>query len=247
MTVVTLCLLVALASALPASAQQKLPDSTLYTQYSNFSPTQVNWSTCGSLPQSEGCYGSGALTPSTNACSVVQNVPVAITSFTVLRYIYVLDSGSSSGGVTLTAFKRTDTVTQTEDTISITKVATVPLPTLVGGTGVSCMLSQNPTGVFAGTNQSSSAVLVNKSSYAVTPISMGSEYITSITADSYGYVMVVQGATGSHAFTLFGPNSESIEVGGGNYYMINPENGMTPQNYPWPAGLPQRTVQWWPK
>jgi hypothetical protein len=243
-TLAALVLLLALASGSPIHAQQRLPDSTLFTQYSNFQPTEVSWLTCGSLPLTEGCYGSGELSPFVNACSVVQSVPAALNPFTVVRYIYVLDSGSSAGGVTLTAFKRTDTVNQSEDTISITTVASVPLPMLTGGTSVNCMMSQNPTGVFASTSQSSSGVIVNKSSYAVSQIG-GS--VSSITADSYGYVIVDQGVSGGHVFTTYGPNSEPEEDGGGDYYMINPINGMTPANYPSPAGAMRPKVGWWPK
>jgi hypothetical protein len=135
---VSLAVLLIAAAAVPAHAQQKLPDGTLYTLYSNVMSSQVNWVTCGSLPQSSGCYGSGHLGTFTNACPVVQSVPAALNLNTVVRYIYVLDSGSGASGMSLFAFKRTDTVSQSQDTINITQVASVPLPALVGGLGVSC-------------------------------------------------------------------------------------------------------------
>ncbi len=132
-----LAALMVTAIALPAHAQQKMPDGTLYTQYYVIQPpTQIHWTTCGSLPLTEGCYGSGSLGPFTNACAVVQSVPAPVNLSTVVRYIYVLDSGSTANGAVLTAYKRTDTVNSSDDTINITTVATVPLPTLVGGTGV---------------------------------------------------------------------------------------------------------------
>ena len=80
--VFTAVLLLTLAIAVPAHAQNRLPDSTLYTSYFASGTTDVNWVTCGSLPQTEGCYGSGSLGSFTNACAVVQSVPTALNSFT---------------------------------------------------------------------------------------------------------------------------------------------------------------------
>ena len=179
-------LLVVLVMAVPAHAQVHNPDSTLYTSYFASSTTQMTWVTCGSLPLSEGCYGSGTLGPFTNACAIVQSVPAAINAFTVIRNIYVLDTGSSPSGMTLTVYRRTDTVSQSSDTISVTTVAVVPLPTLVGGSGVTCSMAQNPAYVYAGTNQGTSPVAINKSTFAVSPAGLFTGPVTAITADSYG-------------------------------------------------------------
>ncbi len=236
-----------LAIALPAHAQNRLPDSTLYTAYFVIQPpTELHWVTCGSLPLTEGCYGSGGLGPFTNACAVVQSVPVAVNSFTVIRYIYVLDTGSSPSGMTLTAYKRTDTVSQTNDTISITTQAVVPLPALVGGSGVTCSMAQNPTNVFAGTNPGTTAVAINKSTYGVGLAGLFTGPVTAITADSYGYVTIDQNQNGSHGNTVYAPNGQLESDGGGAYFMINPIDAVNPANYPFTgASLPQ--VGYWPK
>ena len=232
--IVAAAVLVAAAAAVPAAAQQKLPDSTLYTEYSASGPhpTELNWMTCGSLPRSEGCYGGGTLGPFTNACAIVQSAPTAINAFTVIRYIYVLDTGSTSSGVTLTAYKRTDTVSQSDDTINVTQVSVVSAPSLTGGTGVSCMMAQNPTNVYAGTNQSSVAVSINKSSYAVSTVGGGYGFISSITADSYGFVVVNSGANGTYVNSVYAPNGDWEGGGGGDYFIINPINALSPANYP---------------
>jgi hypothetical protein len=201
---VALSLLLVTAIAIPVLAQQKMPDSTLYTQYFTLQPpTQIHWVTCGSTQQSEGCYGSGTLGPFANACSIVQSVPVPISSNTVIRYIYVLDSGSTAGGAVLTAYKRVDVISPTYDTTTITTAATVPLTALVGGTGVSCMLAQNPTNVYASTSQSTSAAAINKTSYSATSLSGFDGVVSSISADSYGFVTINQVAgQGVHGFLL---------------------------------------------
>ena len=244
--VVCAAVMVASTIAVPAHAQQKMPDSGLFTEYfTQLPPTQIHWVTCGHTQQSEGCYGSGALAPFTNACSIVQSVPVAITSNTVVRYIYVLDSGSTSGGAVLTAYKRVDVISLTYDTTTITTAATVPLPQLVGGTSVSCMSAQNPTNVYVSTSQSTSAVAINKTTYSTQALSDFDGVVTSISADSYGYVTIVQSTgQGSHGFFVVAPDGSGQEDGGGDYFMTNPINGMTPANYPWPAGLPGLEVGW---
>lgn len=239
-------LLVVLAISLPAQAQVHNPDSTLYTYYFASSSTQMTWVTCGSLPLTEGCYSSGTLGPFTNACAIVQSVPAAINSFTVLRYIYVLDTGSSPSGVTLTAYRRTDTVSQSSDTVSITTLAVVPLPTLVGGSGVTCMMAQNPTNVYAGTNQGTAPVSINKSTFAVNSVGLFSGPVTAITADSYGYVTIDQSQNGSHGNTVYAPNGQLESDGGGAYFMINPIDAVNPANYPFNIGSLPR-IEYRPK
>ena len=239
-------LLMALTISVPAHAQVRNPDSTLYTSYFATSTTQMTWVTCGSLPLSEGCYGSGTLGPYTNACAIVQSVPVALNAFTVVRNIYVLDTGSSPSGMTLTAYRRTDTVSQSNDTISITTQAVVSLPTLVGGSGVTCMMAQNPTYIFAGTNQGTSPVAINKSTFAVNPAGLFTGPVTAITADSYGYVTIDQNQNGSHGNTVYGPNGQLEGDGGGAYFMINPIDAVNPANYPFTMGSLPR-IEYWPR
>ena len=233
-------LLLTLGFVVPAHAQNRNPDSTLYTYYETNQPTELHWVTCGSLPLSEGCYGSGSLGPFTNACAIVQSVPGAINPFTVVRYIYVLDTGSQANGMTLTAYKRTDSLTQSNDTITIQTLATVPLPSLVGGSGVTCMMVQNPTNVYAASNQSSDAVSINKTTYAVNTVGEVFGNVTAITADSYGYVTINQEQNGTYGNTVYGPNGQLEGDGGGAYFMINPIDAVNPANYPFTYGsLPQ--------
>jgi hypothetical protein len=139
--------------------------------------------------------------------------------------------------MTLTAYRRTDTVSQTTDTISVTTQAVVSLPTLVGGSGVTCMMAQNPTNVYAGTNQSTAAVSINKSNYGVNMVGDFSGSVTAITADSYGYVIIDQTQNGLHGNTVYGPNGQPEGDGGGAYFMINPIDAVNPANYPFTLGL----------
>ncbi len=225
----TAALLFTLAIAFSAHAQNRNPDRTLFTTYEiNHSLTQFTWFTCGTLPLTEGCYGSGFLGPFTDACAIVQNVPAPVNLNTVLRYIYVLDTGSSPSGATLTVYRRTDMVSSSDDTITITTIAVVPLPTVVGGPGVTCYVAQNPTNVYAATNQSTIATAINKATFSTSLAGDFSTNVVAITADSYGYVTILQA---SNAFTVYGPNGEPEEDGGGNYFMINPIDAIYPATY----------------
>jgi len=246
--VLTVVLLATLAIALPAHAQQKLPDSTLFTTYEvNQALTQISWVTCGSLPQSEGCYGSGNFGPFTDACAIVQSVPGPLNFNTVVRYIYIFDTGSGANGATLTAYKRTDVVGSTNDTITIVTLDVVPLPTLVGGPGVTCSMAQNPSYVYAATNQSTTAAAINKMTFSVSSAGITEGNVTAITADSYGYVTIRQGSGFSAGFTVYGPNGQEEEDGGGSSFMINPIDAVFPSSYA-PAGeLTPRPIAYWPK
>lgn len=246
-TVLIAVLLVTMAMALPAHAQ-RFPDSTLFTTYEvNQSLTQLMWVTCGSTQYTSGCYGSGTFGPFTDACAIVQSVPGPLNPTTVLRYIYVLDTGSSPSGATLTVYKRTDTVTPSTDIINIITLAVVPLPRLVGGAGVTCSMAQNPSYVYAATNQSTLAAAINKTTFSVTAAGEFSMNVTAITADSYGYVTILQGSGFSSGFTVYGPNGQPQEDGGGSSFMINPIDAVYPSSYA-PAGevtLPH--LGYWPK
>lgn len=226
-------LLMTLAMVFPAHAQNRNPDSTLYTLYdSNQPPTYIQWLTCGSTPQTGGCYGSGSLGPFTNACAIVQSVPAALNLETVLRYIYVLDTGSTANGATLTVYRRTDTVTQTYDYTNVTTLAGVPLSTIVGGAGVTCSMVQNPSYVYATTNQSHNVAAINKTSFSANSIGPFEAEVTALTADSYGYVTIVWGTGFETQFQVLAPNGQAAGSGGGSYFMINPIDAVSPANYP---------------
>ena len=112
--------LLLLAIAVPLYA--KPIDSTLFTTYTAGS-TQVNLVVCGSLPQTEGCYGSASLGPFGRVGAMIEGSPVqSVKKGTVTRYIYVVDvaAGSGANEVFLYVYKKVDTITQSDDTVSVT-------------------------------------------------------------------------------------------------------------------------------
>jgi len=246
--ILTAVLLVTLVMSLPVYGQQKFPDSTLFTTYEvNQSLTQLSWFTCGSLPLTEGCYGAGVLGPFTDACAIVQSAPAPFNINTVLRYIYVLDTGSSANGASLTVYKRTDTVSQSDDTINVVTLAVVPLSILVGGPGVTCFMAQNPSYVYAATSQTSLAAAINKTTFSVGRVGDFSTNVSAITADSYGFVTIVQGSGFGTGFTVYGPNGAPQEDGGGGPFMINPIDAVYPASYAPAVDLTPPKLGYWPK
>jgi hypothetical protein len=209
--------LLVFAIALSAHGQETStpPDSTLYTTYFG-TPTSVSWSVCGSTEESEGCYGSGQLGPFLSASAILEGNP-SVNGDVVTRAIYILDSGNEND-VTLYVYKKTDTVTSSSDTISVTLAKTVSLAALSGGTRAAGYMAANAKYLFIGTSESTQAVRVAKNNLAVTPLGGFSppENVTSITVDQYGYVAVTQNG----GFSLYGPNGDEQEDGGGTSFTV---------------------------
>lgn len=224
-----LVVLLALSEAMPLHAAAI--DSTLFTTYDTQSPyTSVGFSVCGSLPQSVGCYGGGALGPFGLVGAMIEGNPVQNKKKgTVTRYIYVLDvaSGTSGKDVALYVYKRVDTITLSDDSIALTLTKTVTLP-LVGGSGTVAYMAANSNFLFMGTSKNGMVAIVKKSNFAITQYGNSALPLDSITADQYGYVTVEAGNTQSNQFQVFGPNSDFGETGGGTAFMLNTVQGTLP-------------------
>jgi hypothetical protein len=211
---VMILLSVATLRAQNPSVKSAAPDSTLFTTYTA-SPTSVNWVVCGSTPDTEGCYASGSLGPFVGVGAMLEGNPF-VKSNVVTRKIYVVDSGSADN-VKLYVYQKTDTVTPDSDTVVVTLQRTVSLPLTGGGTAL-CSMAANAKFLFIGTDQSELAAMVQKSNLAVTQVGdIDAPGVTSITSDQYGYVTVTLGSSG---FTVFGPNGEAEEDGGGGDFML---------------------------
>lgn len=215
-------LLFAATAAVPLHAQHPAseaaaPDATLYTSYSLFSgggQTTVDWLVCGSTTQSEGCYASGSLGPFVAVGAMLEGIPVTKGNV-VTRAIYVVDSGSANS-VQLYVYKKTDTVTALDDTVVVTLARTIPLSSLIGGSTALVSMAANKTFLYVGTDQSSGAVEIRKSSFSLTQVGDFSTGVTSITSDEYGYIAITQG----EGFTVLDPNGVGVEGGGGAQFLL---------------------------
>ncbi len=239
------CLILFTASSFAETIPTAPPDETLYTSYffsSNFQ--DATWIVCGSTQQSEGCYGSGQLGPFGKIGALMESNAL-VSGSTVTRAIYVVDCNTSTGGVELFVYKKTDVVSASSDTITVTLVKNISLP-LTGGSTAVCSMAGNRNYLFIGTNQSPQAAEVQKSNLSVTMVGGFSPPInvTSITSDAYGYVTVTFGGfvSGEDGFYTFGPNGEGEGDGGGAWFMLNPDLAVSTANLPSSDQKPSRQV-----
>jgi hypothetical protein len=232
----TVCL--ALPGAVPASATGPL-DITLYSTYQMNGAT-VDLTVCGSTQQSSGCYGGGSLGPFVRLGALIEgNQSVRKATNTVTRCIYALDlaAGLNSDGVTLYVYKRTDTITSTFDTVNVVLFKTVTLP-LTGGSAAWASMAANTKFLFIGTNQSTQAVRLQKSNFAIVQSGSFSPPIpvTSITADKYGYVTVTFGKFSGfdveNGMIVYGPDGSVQQDGGGASFMLSTDQAVLPTTFP---------------
>lgn len=221
-----------------AAALAAAPDSTLFTTYNiSTTATSLSFTVCGSLPGSEGCYGSGSLGPFGKVGAVIEGVEsINLTLNQVTRAIYVLDiaTGASKTGVTLFVYKKTDKITSSFDTVSVSLLKTVSLP-ILGGTSAHASMAANANWLFIGTNKSPNAIVMKKSNLTFTGAGGFSPPINvaAITADRYGYVTVTFGSNaGSSGFIEFGPDGGSGEDGGGASFMLGTTQAFLPYTLP---------------
>lgn len=186
-------------------------DEDLYTTYSGTFEA-LTWIVCGSTSESSGCYAAGTLGPFVSIGAMLEGNP-SVSGNVVTRAIYIVDSGADP--VVLYVYTKTDTVTATSDAVSVTLTNTITLP-LIGGSNVSASMAANNAFLFIGTDEGDFPVRVRKSTLNISRLHEFSGATLSITSDQYGYVSIEQ----PDAFTVYGPNGEPQEDGGGDQFML---------------------------
>jgi hypothetical protein len=236
--------LITLSLALPLFAQTAAvppapPDATLYNSYvPSVGYQNITWFVCGSTQTTEGCYASGTLGPFGTAGAMIEgNASANLTTGTVTRAIYVVDTatGSAGNGVTLYVYKQVETVTSSTVTVTITLTRTVPLP-LVGGSSSLCSIAANNLFLFIGTDQSPYVLRVQKGNLAMAQFG-GFEppmNVSSVTSDKYGFVTATFGGftSSQNGFIQFAPNGNSVGGGGGAWFMLNTMEGISTSTLP---------------
>jgi YD repeat-containing protein len=212
-------------------------DSTLYTNYFlDTDHTLATWIVCGSLPKTSGCYGSGILGPFGKVGALIEGYPTTDQSTsTVTRYIYVVDvaAGTNQNAVTLYVYKKTDVITPSDDTVTVTLFNTVDLP-LTGGAPALASMAANKKFLVIGTSRTDHAVQVQKNNFAITEIGGFSPPInvSAITANQYGYITVSFGSmNGSNGFVVLSPQGGTVATGGGYDFMAGTQQATLPSTF----------------
>ena len=209
-------------------------DAGLYTRYNmDQAHTTVNWNVCGSLPGSSGCYGSGSLGPFGRVGALLEGEPkINRGASSVTRAIYVLDTGSgpTQNEVVLYVYTKVDTITTDTDTVTVTLSQTISLP-LIGGTNPhSAQMAANKQFLFIGTDESPTALQINKRTFSITELGGFSPPINvfGIFGDQYGYVTLSFGSFRTHNndFIVVGPDGSVKEEGAVSQFMLNTMNAV---------------------
>ena len=221
----TLSMLLAISTMVPVRAAAAALDATLFTNYDILPGFEsVNWTVCGSLPGSDGCYGGGTLGPFGYAGALMEGPPSTKGS-TVTRDIYALDVGAGNGtSVVLYVYKKTDTITSSIDSVSVTLSKTIDL-SLTGGKSAVISMAANARFLFVGTNQGGVAIQIQKNNFKQTELldqSSGGGVVTAITVDQYGFVTLNWiDSSGASANSVYNPDGELVQEGGGAEFMLN--------------------------
>jgi hypothetical protein len=222
-------------ATIPLHSQTTPPDSTLFTTY-NYSNdfSQISWIVCGSVGTGTGCYAFGELGPFVKTGALLEGNPI-VSGDVVTRSIYVVDqaTGTNGTGVTLYVYKKVDTISGGTDNVSVTLSRTVNLQ-LTGGLTAHTYMAANRGFLFVGTDQGTQAVELPKTTLKQTKISVTSLNISAITANSYGFVTVMQGnqVTGPSSFGVYNPAGFLVEDGGGAPFMLNTTNAVLTATLP---------------
>lgn len=209
-----------------ASAHRATLDAGLSTLYSGPDDgSAVDMMVCGQLQQGGGCFAFPQLTGFQSACALVEGTPSQHGDI-VKRDIYILDRRTTPGDpLQLFVYQRTDTITPTNDTVSITLANQIALG-IRGAPKAKCWLAANDTFLYAASSRDRPAVSIAKDTLAVTKIGKFSpaEHVKAITADDRGYVTL----TFETASFEFDPTGKEFGFGGGHEVIANTRNSIRP-------------------
>lgn len=224
------------ATASQAQTQHPTPsvalDAGLFATYQTAqNDTILSLDVCGATGGSEGCYGGGSIGPLNRIGAVLEGAPETIGD-TVSRDIYVLEveSGLNRNAVRLYIYKRQDVIADGFDEVSVAQISDLLLSPLVGGPQATSFMAGNGKFLAIGTDQSTDAVLVQKSTHSMASVGGFGINVSSITADDAGYITLTYGAGDDTGFIVLGPDGSFQEDGGGASFMVNTINGITFSN-----------------
>jgi hypothetical protein len=220
----------------PTPAAATTLDERLYTNYNTFSGGQVNWSVCGILGTSFGCFQGGNFQGLNGGfgkvAALLQTRPVAEAApNTISRDIYIVDTqdGPNKTDVFLYIFRRTEVITPVSYQVSTALTRRVTLP-LVGGPSAIASMAANDPLVVIGTNLSPDVAVYHKGGFTAGGSDMPVPNVLAITADERGNINI----SSADFFAQIGPSGKLQKYGGGSSFLLNSTNGFVP-----PAGLSQ--------
>jgi hypothetical protein len=226
-----LALFAGLGFAAPATAATGTPiDANLYSTYRMNGTSQITIETCGATTNVQGCFPEIALNNLVNPCAVLEG-PSTTTGNTVTRDIYVLETGTDAKPiVTLKVFRKNLIITPNYVTPALRMLRSVPIRSLIGGSGLSCYMAANSHAIFLGTSNATHAVELNKTNFIGHPFGSSPNKLIGITANEAGFVTVSFGSKANTSFDVFGPDGKDVGFGGGGpFFLPNQLNALPPR------------------
>jgi hypothetical protein len=197
-------------------------DAGLYTEYQP-ETSELQYTVCGTVGDSTGCFGGGVLQPFEQVCAVLEGAPKTKGNV-MTRAVYVMDKRhSSSNPALLYVYTRTDTFSADGDTVETALNKTITLD-FDGGQKTSCQLAGNDVQVFAGVVGEANYDVIDKKKLTAMP-SGESLPLISFKADDRGYISANFGGTGE--YVIFDPKGIGRNGGPGVEYISGTHNGLT--------------------
>jgi hypothetical protein len=208
-----------------AEAKKAALDAHLYATYSPDGPpgTGYELSVCGAVGDTQGCYGSGFLTPPfEQACALLEGTPKTVGNV-MTRDIYVLDKrNSKTAAVQLYVYTRTDTFGANSDTVDVELTKQIALA-VVGGKKAGCAMAANDAAVYAGTTASANVAVIDKKTLTATSF-QGQGLLLALTADERGGIAV----DSEQGFGIIPYDGVGGQGGGGQAYLVGTRNAWKP-------------------
>ena len=210
------------------------PDAGLYGSFDFDDAFDTAYlSVCGSVPGSDGCYGSATLSGFGRIGAMMESSAVVTANLgTVSREIFVVDQavgGGTSTAMSLSVYRLTIVVNAPEAACTLVLLKTIPLPN-TGGLNAHTYMAANAHYLFIGTDQDPYAVRVNAVSYVVSkaPGPTPPTKVSSITADDYGYVDVTFGSLGgSGAVRAYDSAGTDLGLTSGEAFKLGSGQGLS--------------------
>jgi hypothetical protein len=225
----------------PINAAAAPPDAGLYTAYFFSSGyASVDFFVCGSVPGSDGCYGTGSLGPFGHAGAMAEG-GAHIVGNVVKHDTYVVDVAGGPKGteVVLYQYEITNTVNPPYDSVTYKLVQNVSLP-LAGGAKERCSLAANSGFLFVGTSKSTFVVRVAKEGFALESFYgfSNNPTVAAITTDDRDFVVVAFGANagGPGGNIEFDSAGEPVSDGGGAWFTLPRGQGISTKDLPTELG-----------
>lgn len=221
--------LLAMPAAGASTTKKAAPiGAEIYTSYSLNGMTGLWWSTCGSLPESQGCYGTGFMAID-KICGMLQGPSTK--DDVVTQELYTLGRGPTTAPeATFEVWTKAETITSSTVRTTVDHNKTLVLP-LDSSASVACAMAANAQFIFIGMSSGKTIVKIDRASLTYETIANSAlpAPVSRIMANEDGYVVVTFGSGASAKSSLYGPDGTLTKEIDGDPIILNSATGLNPK------------------